>query len=71
MERQGIVFEEGTLAQWVFEITREIVHKVVVCNVRKSLIEDQKNDKRDAQRLAGSLRPGEIKGVYHRRPFFF
>jgi transposase len=62
-----IVFEEGTLAQWMFEITREVVHKVVVCNVRKTFNKDQKSDKRDAQKLARLLRLGEIKGVYHHR----
>lgn len=62
-----IVFEEGALAQWMFEITRKVVHKVIVCNVRKTFKDDQKSDKRDARRLAKRLRLGEIKGVYHHR----
>jgi hypothetical protein len=43
-----LTFEEGTLAQWLFELTRWLVAEVLVCNPRKnhSLKSGNKSDSR-------------------------
>jgi hypothetical protein len=66
-----LVFEEGALAQWMFEITKPLVERVVVCNPRTTSDKGKKNDKLDARKLADLLRLGAINGVYHhqRRSF--
>jgi transposase len=60
-----LTFEEGTSAQWLFELTRPLVSKLVVCNARHSSSPGNKNDKLDALRLAHLLRAGLLKAVYH------
>lgn len=61
-----LVFEEGTLAQWMFEITRPFVDRVVVCNKRKhSNKGKKKSDKIDTEDLANLLRLNAVEGVYH------
>jgi hypothetical protein len=60
-----LTFEEGTLAQWMFEITSPLVAKVVVCNARTLKDKGLKNDDLDALNLADLLRLKAIKGVYH------
>jgi transposase len=60
-----LTFEEGTPAQWMYELTRPLVHRLVVCNPRHSSSRGNKSDKLDALRLAHLLRAGMLKAVYH------
>ena len=60
-----LTFEEGALAQWMFEITSPLVTKVIVCNARTLKDKGLKNDDLDALKLADLLRLNAIKGVYH------
>lgn len=60
-----LTFEEGSSAQWLYELTRPLVSKLVVCNPRHSSSKGNKSDKLDALRLAQLLRAGLLKGVYH------
>lgn len=60
-----LTFEETTLAHWLFELTKPLVFRVLVCNPRKLNKKEQKNDWRDALDLANSLRLNELQGVYH------
>jgi hypothetical protein len=60
-----LTFEDGTPAQWLYELTRPLVAEVVVCNVRQWSTAGNKNDKLDALKLAQALRAGQLKSVYH------
>jgi transposase len=60
-----LTFEEGTSAQWVYELTGPLVSRLVVCNPRHSSSKGNKSDKLDALRLAHLLRAGMLKAVYH------
>lgn len=60
-----LTFEEGTSAHWLYELTRPLVHRLVVCNPRHSSSKGNKSDKLDALRLAHLLRAGLLKAVYH------
>lgn len=66
-----LAFEEGTWSQWMFEITKPLVERVVVCNPRLLSGKGKKNDKLDATKLADLLRLNALRGVYHhqRRSF--
>ena len=65
-----LTFEEGTQAQWLFELTRPIVAELVVCNPREnhSMKRGTKSDRKDALQLALLLRAGLLKSVYHGSP---
>jgi len=62
-----VTFEEGTQAQWLYDIVQPLVSKVIVCNPRhnKLLAVGNKSDQIDAQKLAELLRLGGLKGVDH------
>ena len=62
-----LTFEEGTHAQWLFELLRPIVAELLVCNPRLSASSksSNKNDKLDSINMARDLRAGHLKGVYH------
>jgi transposase len=62
-----VTFEEGTQANWLHEVVREMVTEVVVCDPRhnKLLQSGNKSDRVDAQKLAELLRNGALKAVYH------
>jgi Transposase len=62
-----LTFEEGTQAQWLFDLTRPPVSELIVCNPREnhSLKRDNKSDQKDALQLALLLRAGLLKMVYH------
>lgn len=64
-----MTFEEGTLADWLYDVVHPLVAEVVVCNPRanKSLAVGNKFDMRDALELADLLRLGRLKSVYHDR----
>ena len=65
--RVHLTFEEGTQAQWLFELTRPLVAELVVCNPREnhSMRCGSKSDRKDALQLAMLLRAGLLKSVYH------
>ena len=44
-----LTFEEGTSARWMFELTRALVSKLVVCNARHSASKGNKSDKLKAR----------------------
>lgn len=62
-----LTFEEGCMAAWLYEITRPLVSKVVVCNPRHNRLinSGSKSDRIDAEKLAELLRMGSLKPVYH------
>lgn len=60
-----LTFEEGTHAQWLFELARPLVAELVVRNAKHSSSAGNKSDRLDALRLAQYLRAGLLKPVYH------
>jgi transposase len=62
-----LTFEEGTQAQWLFDLTRPLVAELIVCNPREnhSMKRGNKSDQKDALHLATLLRAGLLKPVYH------
>lgn len=61
-----LVFEECELSAWLFEILRDEVDKLVVCNpVMNAQYKRVKTDKLDAKNLALLLRGGYLSSVYH------
>ena len=65
-----LTFEEGTQAQWLYELTRPLVAELLVCNPRLNHWHkrDNKSDRLDALKLAKDLRAGLLKAVYHGSP---
>jgi transposase len=63
-----LTFEEGTHAQWLFELTRPLVAELVVCNAKHASSTGNKSDRLDALKLAQYLRAGLLKPVYHGSP---
>jgi transposase len=63
-----LTFEEGTHAQWLFDLCRPIVCELIVCNARQASSKGNKSDKLDALKLAQHLRAGLLKAVYHGSP---
>ena len=65
--RVHLTFEEGTQAQWLFDLTHRLVVELVVCNPREnhSLKRGNKSDRKDALQLATFLRAGLLKPVHH------
>lgn len=63
-----VTFEEGTLAQWLYDLLRPLVTEVVVCDPRQNrlLAAGNKSDRIDAQKLAELLRLGAVRAVDHR-----
>jgi transposase len=60
-----VAFEEGTQAQWLHDLLRPIVHRVVVCNRRGQSQQGNKGDRPDADELSDLLRCGRLRAVYH------
>jgi len=62
-----LTFEEGTQAQWLFDLTRPLVSNLIVCNPREnhSMKRGNKSDQKDALQLATLLRAELLKPVYH------
>jgi transposase len=60
-----LTFEEGTHAQWLYELTRPLVAHLIVCNARLINSKGNKSDRLDAFHLAQMLRAGLLKAVYH------
>jgi transposase len=65
--RLHVTFEEGTHAQWLYDVLRKRADDVVVCDPRENrLIQDgSKSDGIDAGKLSHLLRMGAVKPVYH------
>jgi transposase len=65
--RLHVTFEEGTHAQWLYDVLRKRADDVVVCDPRENrLIQDgSKGDGIDAGKLSHLLRMGAVKAVYH------
>ena len=62
-----VVFEEGTQAQWLYDLLEPLVDRVVVCNRRETARHGNKNDWQDAAELAELLRRDAVRAVYHTR----
>lgn len=62
-----VTFEEGTQAQWLYDLVRPLVSEVLVCDARQNrlLASGNKSDRIDAQKLAELLRNGSLKAVDH------
>jgi len=60
-----VAFEEGTQAQWLYELLAPLVDRVVVCDVRGQSRHGNKGDQLDADQLAELLRRGGLRAVYH------
>jgi transposase len=60
-----VTFEEGTYANWLYEVIHPHVAKLVVCDPRKNKLDENKTDKIDARKLAELLRINALKAVYH------
>jgi hypothetical protein len=62
-----VAFEEGTQAQWLYELVRPVVEEVVVCDRRGQVGHGNKGDHHDADELADLLWRGKLRIVYHDR----
>lgn len=62
-----LTFEEGTQAQWLFDLAQPLVAELMVCHPREnhSMKRGNKSDQKDALQLATLLRAGLLKSVYH------
>jgi transposase len=60
-----VTFEEGTYANWLYDVIKPYVSKVIVCDPRKNKIDGSKTDKIDARKLAELLRLNALSAVYH------
>lgn len=60
-----VTFEEGTQAQWLYELLVPVVHRVLVCNRRGDAAHGNKADQPDADELSDLLRCGRLRAVYH------
>jgi transposase len=64
-KRVHVVFEEGTQAQWLYDLLYPHTEKVLVSNVRGRDESTSKSDRIDSDELSEQLRLGSIKSVYH------
>ncbi len=60
-----VTFEEGTQAQWLYDLLLPRVDRVLVCDRRGEKKHGNKGDAGDADRLSNDLRRGNLRGVYH------
>jgi transposase len=65
--RVFVTFEEGTQAQWLYDVVQPLVTAVIVCDPRQNrlLAAGNKSDRIDARKLAELLRNGSLKAVDH------
>ncbi len=63
-----VALEEGTQAQWLYDLLRERVDQVVVCDRRGQKRQGNHGDVKDADRLGEDLRTGHVRAVYHGSP---
>lgn len=62
-----VALEEGTQAQWLYELLRPVVDEVVVCDRRGQSQQGNKGDQPDADELSDLLWRGRLRAVYHDR----
>ena len=60
-----VAFEEGTQAQWLYDLLSVRVDQVVACDRRGESKAGNKADELDADTLSKRLRSGELRAVYH------
>jgi transposase len=60
-----VAFEEGTQAQWLHDLLRPLVHRVVVCDRRGESRHGNKGDQVDADAISHLLLRGGLRSVYH------
>ncbi len=60
-----VVFEEGTQAQWLYDLLSPRVDQVIVCDRRGEKRSGNKGDQVDADELSERLRCGGLRAVYH------
>lgn len=60
-----VAFEEGTQAQWLYDLLEPVVHRVIVCNRRGEASQGNKADQTDADELSELLRQNRLRAVYH------
>ncbi len=63
-----VAFEEGTQAQWLYDLLQPRVDRVIVCDVRGKKRSGNKGDRVDADDLSEQLRVGGLRAVYHGSP---
>jgi hypothetical protein len=64
---QHVTWEEGTWADWLYDLVQPQVAQVLVCDPRRNALlkEGNQSDKVDARKLADLLRTGMLRPVYH------
>ena len=60
-----VVFEEGTQAQWLYDLLSPRVDRVIVCDRRGEKRSGNKGDQVDADELSERLRCDGLRAVYH------
>jgi transposase len=62
-----VTFEEGTWSEWLYDLLKPHVTKLVVCDPRRNALlkEGNQNDRVDARKLAELLQNGQLRPVYH------
>jgi transposase len=60
-----VAFEEGTQAQWLYDLLVPVVSQVLVCDRRGESQRGTKGDQEDAAHLAELLRREGVRAVYH------
>jgi transposase len=63
-----VAFEEGTQAQWLYDLLAPEVDRVIVCNRRGATRQGNKADQSDADELSDLLRCNRLRPVYHGSP---
>jgi len=64
--KKSLAFEECELSNWLYEITKDEVDELIVCNpVANKEYKKKKTDKLDARKLAKLLRGNFLTPVYH------
>jgi transposase len=62
-----VTFEEGTWSEWLYDLLKPHVTKLVVCDPRRNALlkEGNQNDRVDARKLAELLQNNQLRPVYH------
>ncbi|MGW8323546.1 MAG: IS110 family transposase [Thermodesulfobacteriota bacterium] len=63
-----VTFEEGTQAQWLYDLLVNRVDRVLVCDRRGEKRQGNKGDQADSDHLSELLRRGSLRPVYHGSP---
>jgi transposase len=63
-----VAFEEGTQAQWLYDLLSPRADQVVVCDRRGENRQGNKGDNVDTDDLSERLRLGTLRSVYHGSP---